>query len=206
MPGRPEAQGVTLIRGMPRDQRKAAAALYWQAFGGKLGRVLGPDDKAFHFLDRVIRADHAICALDGDGRLIGLAGFKTAQGAFAGGSFADLRQVYGLVGASWRSVLLQLLGRDVDNARFLMDGICVARDARGRGIGSLLVEAICDEARERGYAEVRLDVIDTNWRARALYERLGFQAHGIESIGALRYIFGFRSATMMVREVGQAAG
>ena len=190
---------VTLIRGLPREHRRAAAALYWQAFGGKLGHVLGPDPKALVFLDRVIRADHAIVALGTGDRLVGLAGFKTPQGAFAGGTLADLRHVYGTPGAVWRGVLLRLLGREVDNARFLMDGICVARDARGQGVGTRLVEAICDEARLRGYAEVRLDVIDTNWRARALYERLGFHAAGIEHIGPLRWIFGFRSATMMVR-------
>ena len=191
----------TILRGMPRDQRHAASVLYWQAFGGKLGHVLGPEPQALDFLDRVIRADYAIVALDEAGHLLGIAGFKTAQGAFAGGSFADLRAVYGLPGALWRSMLLRLLGRNVDNARFLMDGICVSREARGQGVGSRLVEAICDEARARGYAEVRLDVIDTNWRAKALYERLGFRAAGEEHLGPLRLIFGFRSATMMIRNL-----
>jgi ribosomal protein S18 acetylase RimI-like enzyme len=192
---------VTVQRGLPRDLRPAAAALYWQAFGGKLGGVLGPDDRALTFLNRVIRADHAIVALDDNGALLGLAGFKTPQGAFAGGAFADLRAVYGLPGAIWRGSLLRLLGREVENSRFLMDGICVAREARGQGVGSRLVEAICDEARARGYAEVRLDVIDTNWRARALYERLGFSAAGIEHLGPLRHVFGFSSATKMVRRI-----
>jgi ribosomal protein S18 acetylase RimI-like enzyme len=191
---------LTLQHGLPRDQRRAAAELYWQAFGGKLGRVLGPEAAALAYLQRVIREDHAFAALD-DGRLIGLAGFKTAEGAFAGGTVDDLRAVYGRAGAMWRGVLLRLLERDVDNARFLMDGICVAPGARGRGIGSQLVEAICAEARLRGYAEVRLDVIDTNWRAKALYERLGFSIAGQERIGALRHIFGFHSATMMIRRI-----
>lgn len=192
---------ITLQRGMPRHLRRAAADLYWQAFGGKLGRVLGPDDRALEFLDRVIRADHAIVALDDQGELLGLAGFKTPKGAFAGGTFADLRAIYGAFGAVWRGALLQLLGREVDNMRFLMDGICVSRAARGQGVGSRLVEAICDEARARGYAEVRLDVIDTNWRAKALYERLGFRPAGEEKLGPLRHVFGFRSATMMVRQL-----
>ena len=191
---------LTLQYGLPGDQRRAAAELYWQAFGGKLGRVLGPEAAALTYLERVIREDHVFVALE-DGRLKGLAGFKTGEGSFAGGTVDDLRAVYGRTGAMWRGALLRLLGRDVDNARFLMDGICVAREARGRGIGSRLVEAICDEARRRGFAEVRLDVIDTNWRAKALYERLGFAVAGEERIGALRHIFGFHSATTMVRRI-----
>lgn len=191
---------LTLLLGLPGDQRRAAAELYWQAFGGKLGRVLGPDAAALTYLERVIREDHVLVALE-DGRLVGLAGFKTAEGSFAGGTVDDLRAVYGRAGAMWRGALLRLLGRDIDNARFLMDGLCVSREARGRGIGSRLVEAICAEARRRGFAEVRLDVVDTNWRAKALYERLGFAVAGEERIGALRHVFGFHSATMMVRRI-----
>ena len=44
-------------RGLPDHLRAEAAALYWQAFGGKLGRVLGPEEAALRFLTRVIRAD-----------------------------------------------------------------------------------------------------------------------------------------------------
>ena len=191
---------LAIRHGLPHDRRRAAAELYWQAFGGKLGRVLGPDAAALIYLERVFREDHVLVALE-DGQLVGLAGFKTAAGSFAGGTPDDLRAVYGRSGALWRSTLLRLLGRDVDNARFLMDGVCVARDARGRGIGSRLVEAICTEARHRGYAEVRLDVVDSNWRAKALYERLGFVVAGEERIGALRHIFGLQSATIMVKRL-----
>jgi hypothetical protein len=94
--------GVIVQRGLPQDQRRAAAVLYWQAFGGKLGRVLGPDARALDFLERVIRADHAIVALQ-EGRIVGLAGFKTPYGAFAGGSMADLRLIYGTLGSLWRA-------------------------------------------------------------------------------------------------------
>lgn len=191
---------LAIRHGLPREQRRAAAELYWQAFGGKLGRVLGPEHLALIYLERVIREDHVFVALLDD-RLVGLAGFKTAEGSFAGGTLDDLRAVYGRAGSLWRSALLRLLGRDLDNARFLMDGVCVAREARGQGIGSRLIDAICTEARRRGYAEVRLDVIDSNWRAKALYERLGFAVAGEQRLGPLRHIFGFHSATMMVRRI-----
>ena len=49
--------------------------------------------------------------------------------------------------------------------------------------------------------QVRLDVIDSNWRAKALYERLGFRVEKTTSIGLLRFIYGFRAAITMVKEV-----
>lgn len=187
--------------GLPEDHRAEAAALYWQAFGSKLGRVLGPEPMALRFLQRVMRADHCLTAMDDDGRLLGLAGFKTPAASFAGGSLADLRSVYGLVGGFWRGFLLQLLGREVDNQRFLLDGLCVSDQARGQGVGTALLEAVVAEARQRGYRAVRLDVVDTNPRARALYERRGFVLDRTAGIGPLRLVFGFRAAHTMVRPI-----
>lgn len=191
--------GMTVQLGLPEALRAQAAALYWQAFGAKLGRVMGPDAQALRYLERVMRTDHAIVALDG-GHLLGLVGFKTPQAAFAGGGFSDMWAIYG-PGAIWRAGLLRLLERDVDNARFLMDGLCVDQAARGRGVGTALLEAITIEARRRGYGAVRLDVIDTNLRARALYERQGFVAVRTAGLGVMRHVFGFTSATTMVRGV-----
>lgn len=191
---------ITLRLGLPDQHRDAAARLYWEAFGGKLGRVMGPKRLALAYLHRVMRADHVIIA-EHAGRLVGLAGFKSPRGAFADGGWDDLRAIYGRFGAIWRLALLAALTREVDNRRFLVDGICVTRDHRGQGIGEALVEALCSEARQRGYAAIRLEVIDTNVRARALYERLGFRTVKRDELGLLRHAFGFSSAATMVREL-----
>ena len=194
--------GVTVQVGIPNPLRPAAARLSWQAFGGKLGMVLGPEPRALTFLERVIRTDHVVAALGPDGALLGIAGFKTPQGSFATGHSDDLAAVYGTFGALWRKLLLGWLSDDVDNQRFLLDGLCVDAPARSQGLGSALMEAICAEAWTRGYDEVRLDVIDTNWRAIALYKRLGFEPRGRQNIGLLRHVFGFSTATTMVRRLG----
>lgn len=193
---------MIVLRGLPDGLRPDAARLYWEAFGVKLGRVLGPERRALSFFERVIRADHCYVALDDLGQLIGLAGFKTTEGSFAGGTRHDLRRVYGVVGAFWRGLLLWALNREIDNDRFLLDGICVTAAARGHGVGSALIKRICDEGFILGYRSVRLDVVDTNARARALYERLGFVAVQTEPIGLLRYVFGFSAATTMVKPIG----
>jgi ribosomal protein S18 acetylase RimI-like enzyme len=192
---------IRIEHGLPDPLRPQAAALYWQAFGGKLGRVLGPDRKALAFLQRVMRADHCLAAYDSAGQLVGLAGFKTPRGNFAGGSDTDLRAIYGAFGGRWRAMVLRLLGSDVDTTRFLLDGLCVSDTAQGQGVGTALLEAIVSEGRARGFHAVRLDVVDTNQRARALYERCGFVLDRTEGIGPLRLIFGFRAAHTMVRPI-----
>lgn len=200
--GRRETTHVRIEKGFQDGERPRVAALYWNAFGPKLGRTLGPEDRGKTYVVRALRADHAICARDGQGALTGVAGFKTAQGALVDGTFADMAAVYGRIGAAWRMAVLALLSRDTENARFLMDGLFVDPAVRGQGVGTQLLEGIVQEARDRGYTEVRLDVIDGNDRARALYARRGFEPVGTRSIGPLRHVFGFRSATTMVRRIG----
>ena len=187
--------------GIPEKDREEAAALYWDAFGEKLGFTMGPKYQAMMFVRTVLRPDHGICAHDDNGRLLGIAGFKTSKGALVGGDFNDLRRVYGWVSAAIRCSLLSLLERDTENERFLMDGLFVAPEARGMGVGTALLDAIVDEARRRGYDQVRLDVVDTNPRAKALYRHVGFKEIKTVKIGLLKHIFGFSASTTMVRDV-----
>jgi ribosomal protein S18 acetylase RimI-like enzyme len=194
--------GMIISLGFSDHERPAVAALYWQAFGQKLGRTLGPEGRALPFLTAALNPTHAYCARDNAGQLLGVAGFKTRDGALVAGDFAAMARVYGRLGALWRGLLLELLERDTEDRRFLMDGLFVAERARGQGVGSRLLEAIADEARRRGYAEVRLDVVAGNDRARALYERRGFRAVQDQPMGWLGMVFGFRSATVMVRRIG----
>jgi ribosomal protein S18 acetylase RimI-like enzyme len=191
--------GFTIRMGLPPGTRSEAVRLYWTAFGPKLDRVLGPEARALAFLDRAMQGDHCLAAVGADGRLLGVAGFRTDRGTFAGGSPEDLRAVYGWTGGLWRARLLGMLGETDADEQFILDGLCVAPDARGHGIGRALIVAICAEAARRGHQSVRLDVVDTNLRARALYERLGFRAVRTARIGMLRHVFRFSAATTMVR-------
>lgn len=192
---------MILRNGFAPQDRAEVARLYWTAFGSKLGRVLGPERKALELIERVLCPAHAICAYGSDGRLLGVVGFQTATGSLAGGGLADFRAVYGRFGAYWRSACIGALVRHETSPAFLLDGLFVRPEARGRGIGTALLEAAAREAFARGFTEIGLDVIDDNPRARALYERRGFQAVGSETTGLLRFLFGFRSSTKMIRRL-----
>lgn len=188
---------VTVAAGFADFERSTVAELYWTAFGKKLSFCLGPDAKAHAFLTRVVNPRYALCARSADGTLLGVAGFKTSEGSLVGGSFSDLRAVYGLFGSLWRALLLSVLERDLEQGTLLMDGICVAPNARGKGLGTLLLRAIKSEAHNRDCTDIRLDVINTNPRAQALYEREGFVQTTQTTLGPLKYVFGFSSSWEM---------
>jgi RimJ/RimL family protein N-acetyltransferase len=57
-------------------------------------------------------------------------------------------------------------------------GMLVARDRRGRGVGTALMEAAIAWAREQGLHKLSLDVFAHNEAAIALYRKLGFVEEG----------------------------
>ena len=187
---------------MRSQHRHLAARGYWRAFSRKLRYPLGPEARAVAFIERAIDPDHAISAVSQNGDFLGVAGFKSPDGAFIGGGVRDLAATFGWFGATFRGLLIGILERDCEPGTLLMDGIFVEPHARGRGIGKALLKAIETRAASMGLHHVRLDVIDTNPRARALYEREGFVAKSVQSLGPLSPVFGFSTATQMTKPVG----
>ena len=79
-------------------------------------------------------------------------------------------------------------------------GINVAAGWQGRGVGKLLMHALCDCADNwLGLLRIELDVFADNRRAQALYERFGFVREGVRRCEALRdgvYVDGWLMARL----------
>lgn len=198
-------RGIRIQHGLPPGQTMAAARLYWQAFAGKLGVVMGPEPLALRYIARVVQHDHAVVALTAEGVLCGVGGFRSSKGAFVGGEARDLRAVYGWWGGLWRQACLRLLNHDFEPRALVVDGLVVAPACRGRGIGAALLAALADEARLRGHSELRLDVVEENLRARALYTREGFVTRGRlyphHARALVRWLYAYNAVVVMARAV-----
>ncbi|MFI1070114.1 GNAT family N-acetyltransferase [Streptomyces puniciscabiei] len=67
------------------------------------------------------------------------------------------------------------------NAHVLqIQGLAVAAQARGRGLGRALIRAAVEEARGRGARRLTLRVLGHNAPARALYASEGFAVEGVQ--------------------------
>lgn len=196
-----ERTGIVIRRGVAAGSERRAAELYWEAFGRKLGPALNPRDRAVRFIADHLNADRAVSAYL-DGRLVGLAGYQHGGRALTGGTAWDVLREYGVLKGLKGVLILSLFERrPTDSGQLVMDGIAVDSQVRSRGVGSLLIAEVAAVAAERGCREIRLDVIDTNPRARELYERRGFSVVRTERTPYVRSLLGFGSVATMLRAV-----
>lgn len=75
------------------------------------------------------------------------------------------------------------------------------RDYRGGGLGSALMRQGSAWAKANGYDFIRLGVLDSNPRAKALYERLGYREYGYLPNFVKRRDGSYVGDTMMVLEL-----
>lgn len=186
--------------GFESHHRRAAAQLYWDAFGLKLEHAIGPRSSGIPLIERTLEPARAVAAFQGD-ILVGLAGFTLDGRALTDITARDIIREFGLFGSMRRIAWAALLERHPQPDELLMDGIVVRADRRGRGIGTQLLLRMFDLAREHGKRVVRLDVVDTNPAARHLYDKMGFVERETRRVPFLRRVLGVAAVTSMERPV-----
>lgn len=191
--------GARIVEGVPDDQLTRAVVLYDEAFAPKLAPLMPDTPTRRAALGDALHADRALAAVDDDGVLLGLLGYHLHGRSFASsGTWSQLRAHLGVFGAARAAGGFALFSRRPQPHELVLDGFCVASEARGRGVGTALLRAAAKLARDEGLTQIRLDVVDTHPRARRLYEREGYEAVRTVSAGPFSRTFGFSSSTIMV--------
>lgn len=76
---------------------------------------------------------------------------------------------------------LYIMTNDLHEAPFgLLEDVYVAESQRGKGLGSALVKEVITAAREAGCYKLIATSRTTRPKVHELYERLGFERHGLE--------------------------
>jgi len=121
----------------------------------------------------------------------------------AGSEKGDLLLVVEVDGAVTGSAGLHSTGASPRRRHAMGLGIQVLPDWQGRGVGSLLMQSLCDYAdRWLGVWRLELTVYTDNHRAQALYRRFGFADEGVHRGYALRdgvYVDALSMARVMPR-------
>jgi ribosomal protein S18 acetylase RimI-like enzyme len=183
---------------LPRENLREGAALYYTGLQAKLAPVFGPPETALAVLPQSLRRSRCLTAFE-NSELIGILGIHDARGSFLEPSHQAMVRHYGAVMGMTRMMLLMLLDHKPPPGDLYLDGLAVAEQQRGQGIGTALIAAFEKRARDNGFKTVSLEVIATNPRARSLYERLGYRCVATHTMGPFSRLFGFRTTRRLTK-------
>ncbi|MHA2406151.1 MAG: GNAT family N-acetyltransferase [Candidatus Hermodarchaeia archaeon] len=172
---------IRLQWGLPDYLRLPAATLIYDTFIKKFRYTLGPREKGIRFIANSFQPKYGLVALS-DGEFVGLAGAKTGEGELIEVKFSRWARTYHL--HTIRSFLIGFpfwLEKRTPGV-LTVTNISVKETARGKGIGTKIIQEFLRYGTAQGYRAVNLEVINSNVRAKTLYERMGFRITGYSSI------------------------
>ncbi|WP_298817628.1 GNAT family N-acetyltransferase [Chloroflexus sp.] len=190
--------GELVIRPAYLSDIEAIVALHREAFADTFGAAFGAkSDRGAQALATGWRrqgpaALRGMLVAEYGGQLIGTTSLRTRDmigevGGFAESAFFEL---LGLWGALRSLFALSLLDHQIGHGEGFIADVAVAPEWRRRGVARALLQRVEDDARRRGLAYLGLYVRENNHGARALYERLGFQALHLRRSFVGRLFFG----------------
>jgi len=165
--------------GVPKNQRVRVAEIIYEAFENKFKNIFG-SQKSIPLISKYLRNDRMVVAVN-EGVIVGIGGLKFEEKEFIDIGFWQLLQelklgIFRVVFLGW------IFYKKVEERELLVDALVVAKNMRGKRIGTRLINFVIDFARSRGYEQIKLFVVDTNQKAKGFYKRIGFKEAKIQKI------------------------
>lgn len=170
------------------SQRIRAIEILYCAFEQKIRALIKSKEKALAIYNESLKNDQVFYAFL-NGNVAGLIGLQYENKNFLEFKYKDLRKYFNPLHSFFIYKIYRLTSPKIKEDVLRIDSIAVDKSYRGMGIGTQLINKVFEFAKKRGFKEVILEVVDTNPRAKALYEKIGFKEKKI-----IRYYFLTRSA------------
>ncbi|MBN1810647.1 MAG: GNAT family N-acetyltransferase [Anaerolineae bacterium] len=186
--------------GLPEQYRRRAAVLCYEAFRAKFEPILGTVEHGVAILERDLEPELVVAAL-AQNRLVGLVGLEYGERYFFNPRLVTFAREFGWLRGLLRCIIFSPFARHRRAGDLTVGAFAIDAPMRGKGIGTRLMEAVFDWARERSFRSLSLEVVDTNPAARRLYERLGFAPIKTQQLPYPFRRLGFSAVTTMIKEV-----
>lgn len=184
---------IEIVHELTSEQMDDAAAIFYDAFELKLKYLyLFPKspEQGKRILSTVIRFKQGIYAISNK-KVIGVAGLEMSDSQyFIELDFGILKREFGFIGAVFRWCAYKIylaFEKSPPADTVYLHSLAAAKDARGQGVGTLLLDAVKEFTRIQARSNVVLSVADTNPRAEALYKREGFNVIQENTFGIFTY-------------------
>lgn len=180
-----------------------AVRIFDEAFEAKMAVAVEDKGKRRKLLEASLVPELVIAATAND-TLVGLVGLKTTEGSFTGNmSLRGLFQHLGLLASVRAAIIFSIYENETASQALWISAIAVSSTWRGKGVGTHLIDFVKTFAQEKGYSTIKLAVIDSNEKAKLLYEREGFVVEHTQKFAHLRWLLGFRGASTMTFTVNK---
>ena len=179
---------IEIADSINKNQRIRAIEIFYDAFEQKIRALIKSKEKALAIYNRSLKNDQVFYALL-DGNVVGLIGLHYKNKTFLEFKYRDLRKYFNPLRSYFIYRIFKLTSPKIKDDALRIDSIAVDKSFRSLGIGSQLINKVFEFAKNEGFREVVLEVVNTNPKAKELYDRIGFKEEKI-----VRYYFLTRSA------------
>ena len=179
---------IEITESINKNQRIRAIEILYYAFEQKIRALIKSKEKALAIYNKSLKNDQVFYALL-DGNVVGLIGLQYKNRTFLEFKYRDLRKYFNPLQSYFIYKIYKLTSPKIKDDVLRIDSIAVDKSFRSLGIGTQLINKVFEFAKNKGFKKVILEVINTNPKAKGLYERIGFKEKKI-----VRYYFLTRSA------------
>lgn len=193
--------------------RQEIAEILYDSFAQKINYlwiITKDKEKAVRIIKKHMNLD--LCFIKWqEGKVAGVASIETKES----GNFIDIPLKTFIKEFSFFAGIFRYLAYQIykdkqvkmNSKRIHLDLVAVNQEMRGQGIGSSLLQAAYQLGKRLGKTEIVLEVVDSNPRAKKLYEKQGFVEENFEDFSGFLGLFtkkaGFQGVSTMVFDLNR---
>ena len=165
---------IQIQPGITKNQRLAIAKIFYQSFKEKLTIIFGEPKKASKLIARLIHEDRILVAIK-EGKPVGFVGLHYQGKNFLKFNLTKITKIYGLATIRVLIYFLITILDELQPNQLHLEVLAVAEEQRSKGIGTKLLKSTIDFAKLKKIPQIKLEVINTNPKAKKLYKKIGFK-------------------------------
>jgi ribosomal protein S18 acetylase RimI-like enzyme len=142
---------------------------------------LGPRHKGIAFIAASLQSEFGLVAFH-QGKFVGVAGAKTDKGELFQVRFITWIRTYHIHALQSFFIGFPFWYERHEPGVLTLASLSIKEPFRGLGIGTKIVKEFIRYGSAEGFRTLKVEVINSNLRAKALYERLGFKKRKYTSI------------------------
>jgi len=156
------------------EQLNQAMNIFYSAFKQKIRPLIKSREKAVAIYKNSLNKDRVFYALI-ENDVVGIAGLHYENKNFIEIKYSYLRKYFNPFTSYFIYFMWKIFSPKVKEDAVRIDSIAVKEQFRGAGIGTDLINKVLEFAKNKAFKEVVLEVVNTNPKAKKLYERMGFK-------------------------------